>query len=68
MYSKIIKEIEVLTTQLIRNKELTSYVAKMCADIINQEMSGKMSQQDCLNALEAVWLGLDRRYREMNLV
>lgn len=65
MYNKAIKEIESLLT-LIGNPQLASYVAGICADIINQEMSGKMNQQDCLNSLEAVFLGLQKRYQEAN--
>lgn len=65
MFNKAIKEIESLLT-LIGNPQLASYVAGMCADIINQEMSGKINQQDCLYSLEAVFLGLQKRYEQFN--
>ena len=65
MYSKAIKEIQTLLN-LINNQQLSEYVAQMCADFINKEMKGQWTQQDVLQALEATFLGIQKRYEDTN--
>ena len=66
MFNKIYKEIDFLLTQVIRNKQLIDHVAQMCADFMTKESKGEWSQQDHLQALEALHLGLQKRYEQFN--
>ena len=66
MYNKAIQEINFLLNNVIKNTELTKYVAQMCADFINKEMTGEWTKQDVLQALEATFLGLQKKYENAN--